>query len=222
MGSLQRFQRHAGWPETPERYLLIGAGRFPRGRAQAATAVFNLKSSEIRVATPVPSKDWTRQTAAVQCPGQCVACSKDAKSLFALEAGSTLHKPLRNPKFQNPLVFDTVPTNNDPTSHVQHGVPVPSFALKKGLPANQAIASGPGQGHLGGPGKPRPTHPPTSENFSSGKNEIYERGAMLEADFRCTNLFFSTSDPPTHRGLGFLPLSHGLPMAGQKRSRAHP
>ena len=40
-----------------------------------------------------------------------------------------------------------------------------------------------------------PTHPPTLENFSSEKNEIYQRGPNLEVDFRYTN-FFLASDPP--------------------------
>ena len=45
-----------------------------------------------------------------------------------------------------------------------------------------------------------PTHPPTSEKFSSGeKKEIYQRGPQLEVDFRYTNLFFGLWTPPLPR-----------------------
>ena len=49
-------------------------------------------------------------------------------------------------------------------------IPLSSTKLRSSHP--QAIAYGPqkggGRGFMRGPGQPRPTHPPTSENFSSG------------------------------------------------------
>ena len=48
---------------------------------------------------------------------------------------------------------------------------------------------GGGDGSLGS--STCPTHPPTSEKFSSGKKmKFIQRGPKLEVDFRYTNLFF--------------------------------
>ena len=52
----------------------------------------------------------------------------------------------------------------------------------------------------GGLARPRPTPPPpppTSEEFSSGKNKIYQRGGKFEVNFRYTNFFWPLTHLPT-------------------------
>ena len=59
------------------------------------------------------------------------------------------------------------------------------------------LLSDPGAAKGGGgvvsPG--RPTHPPTSEQIPSGKQEIYSRGRKFEVDFRDTNFPLASVNP---------------------------